>query len=258
MVERIAQDMGIPDEVQNELLPSGEPRFRNQVRWARAYLAWEGLLDSSKRGVWSLTERGRAKKLSEDEASEIYQRWKRFPQVQGRAGTGSAAAAEIQAPEAPIEESDDHCHGVLELLRQLPASGFERFSQRLLREAGFTEVVVTGKSGDGGIDGHGRIQLNTMVSIRVVFQCKKYSRSVSAPELRDFRGSMAGRTDKGVFLTTGTFTAEARREASRDGVPHIELVDGERIARMLAELRLGLKPVTTYRVDSSFFKEFQS
>jgi restriction system protein len=138
----------------------------------------------------------------------------------------------------------------------LPSAGFERLSQRILREAGFTQVVVTGRSGDDGIDGYGTLQVNPLVSFKVLFQCKRYRKSVSPSHVRDFRGAMAGRADKGIIVTTGTFTAEARREASRDGVHPIELIDGEKLIDMLAHLELGLKPITAYEIDQSFFKEF--
>jgi restriction system protein len=140
----------------------------------------------------------------------------------------------------------------------LPPSGFEQFSQRLLREAGFTQVVVTGSSGDGGIDGHGTLQVNPLVSFKVLFQCKRYSKSVVPSQVRDFRGAMAGRADKGIIITTGTFTAEARREASRDGVPPIELIDGEKLVDMMEELELGLKPVKAYEIDEAFFQQFRA
>lgn len=149
-------------------------------------------------------------------------------------------------------------HGqVIELLRGLPAEGFERLSQRLLREAGFTQVVVTGRSGDGGIDGHGTLQVNPLVSFGVLFQCKRYTGSVSPSQVRDFRGAMSGRTDKGIIITTGTFTAEARREAGRDGVPPIELIDGEKLVEMFKDLEFGLRPAKTYDIDKTFFEEFK-
>ncbi|MDE2391306.1 MAG: restriction endonuclease, partial [Rhodospirillales bacterium] len=152
----------------------------------------------------------------------------------------------------------DYRSQLVELMRQLPPAGFERLSQRLLREAGFSQVVVTGKSNDGGIDGHGTLQVNPLVSFKVLFQCKRYANSVSSPDIRNFRGAMAGRADKGIIITTGTFTAEALREASRDGVPPIELIDGERLIDLLERLELGLKPVQTYAIDESFFNEFRS
>ena len=153
--------------------------------------------------------------------------------------------------------SKDYRTELIDLLLALPPSGFERLSQRLLREAGFTQVVVTGQSGDGGIDGHGTLQINPLVSFKVLFQCKRYSKSVSPSHVRDFRGAMAGRADKGIIITTGTFTAEARREASRDGVPPIELIDGEKLIDMLENLELGLRPVKTYEINHAFFGEFR-
>jgi len=259
VVERIAQDLKIPDDVQNELLPSGEPRFRNQVAWARLYLVREGLIDSSKRGVWSLTERGRATKLSLEDARAIRTKWVRIFQEKRlgeQASSGTKAAVGDVSQE--VETATDEAADVIKVLRDLPPAGFERFSQRLLREAGFTQVVVTGKSGDGGIDGHGSLQVGPLISLKALFQCKRYKGSVSASDVRDFRGAMAGRTDRGIIITTGTFTAEARREGSREGVPPIELIDSERLVEMLKSLELGLKPVTTYEIDESFFDEFKT
>ena len=142
-------------------------------------------------------------------------------------------------------------------LQSLSSSGFERFCQRLLRESGFQEVTITGRTGDGGIDGIGILQVNAFVSFKVLFQCKKYQGSVSVTQVRDFRGAMIGRADKGIIITTGSFTAEARKEAVRDGVPPIELVDGEKLVVMLEQLELGLKPRTIYEIDSGFFDSFQ-
>lgn len=258
VVEQIATDLDLSDEVQNDLLPSGEPRFRNQVHWARFYLVREGLLDSSKRGVWSLTERGRATSLTYEQAHQIFLRWVKIFQEQRRAKAATAEPIAEQVAEGTGAPSKDYRVETIELLLTLPPAGFERLSQRLLREAGFTQVVVTGTSGDGGIDGHGTLQINRLVSFKVLFQCKRYTKSVSPSHVRDFRGAMAGRADKGIIITTGSFTAEARREASRDGVHPIELIDGEKLIDMLEQLELGLRPVTTYEVDHSFFGEFRA
>jgi restriction system protein len=255
VVERIALDMGLSDEVQNELLPSGESRLRNQVAWARFYLVREGLIDSSRRGIWSLTERGRSAKLSLELAKEIRSRWVRFFQEQRKV---NAPEADMERAEEEPEPTADVDSELLDLLIKLPPAGFERLSQRLLREAGFIQVVVTGKGGDGGIDGYGTLQVNPLVSFKVLFQCKRYTGSVSPSQVRDFRGAMSGRADKGIIISTGTFTAEARREASRDGAPPVELIDGEKLVGMFKKLELGLKPVKTYEIDKSFFEEFRS
>jgi restriction system protein len=227
------------------------------VAWARFYLVREGLLDSSKRGVWSLTERGRATTLTLEQAREVFLKWVKIFQEQRRAKATKPDLSEEVVAEGTGATSKDYRTSVLDLLLKLPPAGFERLCQRLLREAGFTQVVVTGSTGDGGIDGYGTLSVNPLVSFKVLFQCKRYAKAVAPSHVRDFRGAMAGHADKGIILTTGTFTAEARREASRDGVPPIELIDGEKLVDMLEQLELGLRPVKTYEVDHVFFKEFE-
>ncbi|WP_233213927.1 restriction endonuclease [Pollutimonas nitritireducens] len=258
VVEQIAAELGLSDEIQNELVPSGQPRFRNQVAWARFYLAREGLLDSSKRGVWSLTERGRTTSLTLEQSHEIFRRWVAVFQAQRRAKAAEEESLAEQVAEETGVPSNDYRVVVLEMLRSLSPAGFERLSQRILREAGFTHVEVTGQSNDGGIDGHGTLQINPLVSFKVLFQCKRYTNSVTPSLVRDFRGAMAGRADKGIIITTGSFTTEARREANRDGVPPIELVDSEKLINMLEHLELGLRPITTYEIDNTFFNEFSA
>jgi restriction system protein len=258
VVERIARDLKLSDSVQNDLLKSGTPRFPNQVAWARFYLTREGLLDSSKRGVWSLTEKGRPTQLSQENAHGVFLKWVRVFQEERKRRKGEApeTAEDATGPSEPGPAT--YRERLLELLLGLPSDGFERLCQRLLREAGFVEVHVTGRSGDGGIDGHGTLQVNPLVSFRVLFQCKKYRKSVTPSQVRDFRGALQGRADKGIILTTGTFTADARKEAVRDGVPPIELVDGGKLIDMFAELELGLKPMTTYEIEETFFDGFRA
>lgn len=257
VAEQMAQDMDLSDEEQNELLPSGGLRYRTNIAWARFYLVREGLLDSSKRGVWSLTERGRGTHLTVEQAGVIFSRWVKVFEEQRRAKNATVEPIAEQVAEASGAPSNDYRTEVLAILLALPPTGFERLAQRLLREAGFTQVIVTGQSGDGGIDGYGTLQINQLVSFKVLFQCKRYTKSVSPSHVRDFRGAMAGRADKGIIITTGTFTAEARREATRDGVHPIELIDGEKLLDMLQNLELGLRPITTYEINHSFFAEFK-
>jgi len=146
---------------------------------------------------------------------------------------------------------------LLNLIKLLPPAGFEKLSQKLLRESGFQEVVVTGRSGDGGIDGMGVLQVNPFVSFNALFQCKLYQGAVAPSRVRDFRGAMMGRADKGIIITTGTFTLDTKKEARRDGVPPIELVDGDLLVQMFERLELGLFPRTTYIVDEKFFEDFK-
>lgn len=156
-----------------------------------------------------------------------------------------------EAGEVDIEPPDYRAD-LLGLLKSLRPSGFERLCQRLLRESGFQQVVVTGRTGDGGIDGYGVLALNPFVSFNVLFQCKRYNGAVTPSQIRDFRGAMMGRADKGIILTTGTFTLEAKKEARRDGAYPIELVDHEKLVQMFEQLQLGLVPRNTFELILSF------
>lgn len=259
----IAKALGISEDEQAIPLPSGvQSRFENQVHWARFYLAKGGYIDSSRHGVWALTEKARALgQVSAAQARDLYRTVAvEFGKPRGKV---SPVAAEPVAEEhvAPSTEAEhtlvSYREAVAARLLGLPPAGFERFCQRLLRESGFEEVSVTGRSGDGGIDGVGILQVNPLVSFKVLFQCKRYSGSVTPSQVRDFRGAMMGRADKGIIITTGSFTSEARKEAVRDGVPAIELVDGEKLIGMLEQLELGLRPQRTFEVDGSFFDQFK-
>jgi restriction system protein len=249
----IAQQLGLSEEIRNEQLASGQSKFSKKVGWARFYLAKAGLIDSSIRGVWSLTEKGRATTLTANQAFDLFDQIHRQFSVDKKKTKSEKPDEDDVLPPGEI----DHRTTLMNLLLNLPASGFERLCQRLLRESGFEKVQITGKSGDGGLDGIGILQMNAFVSFKVLFQCKRYAGSVNPSQVRDFRGAMMGRADKGIILTTGTFTADARKEAVRDGVPPIELVDGEKILDMFEELQLGLMPKRAYDVDLKFFEEFK-
>lgn len=250
----IVEQLNLSEEDRNEQIPSGQSRFSNKVNWARFYLARGGLIDASTRGVWSLTEKGRATQLNPEQALELFH-------TIHKPFTLERKKSKLEKPAVEEENSSpqvvDHRGILMNTFLDLPSDGFERLCQRLLRESGFEKVQVTGKSGDGGLDGIGILQVNPFVSFKVLFQCKRYSGAVSASQVRDFRGAMMGRADKGIILTTGSFTADARKEAVRDGVPPIELVDGEKLIDMFEELELGLKPKKAYDVELAFFDEFR-
>jgi len=161
------------------------------------------------------------------------------------------AAAQIAVTEAEVIDWKD---SLLKILKEMPSDGFERLAQRILRESGFVRVEVTGRSGDGGIDGIGVLRM-TLISFQVFFQCKRYKDTVSPSTIRDFRGAMVGRTDKGLVITTGRFTPEAKREASRDGAPPVELIDGDLLCDLLKTLKLGVKTelVEEVSVEPAFF-----
>lgn len=262
----IAKALSLTDEVLNEDKKSGGSRFENQVAWARFFLAKAGIIDSSRHGVWSLTDEGRKiSRLNNNEIQNLIREVQAQSTTSGR--NERSAATVIIRKKLPLPEEDvteilppseqtNHREQLLKIIMAIPPSGFERLCQRLLRESGFQEVTVTQRSSDGGIDGIGILQLNPFVSFKVLFQSKRYTGSVGAPQVRDFRGAMMGRADKGIIITTGSFTAEAKREAIRDGVPPIELVDGEMLLNLFEQLELGLKPRTTYDVDHRFFDDF--
>jgi restriction system protein len=258
VADKVAEMLQISAKEQEELITSGTSRFLNQIQWARYYLSKDGFISSSERGVWSLTDKGRTKTLSQNEAQEIFLRvLKQYQEERRLAKTANSEPEEESPEEAVTEASGSYREHLLKVIRSLSPSGFERLCQRLLREAGFKQVTVTGKPNDGGIDGIGILQINPFVSFQVRFQCKRYERSVNPSQVRDFRGAMEGRADKGIILTTGTFTAEARKEALRDGAKPIELVDGQKLIEMFESLQLGLKPIKSFEVDEVFFDDFR-
>ncbi len=258
VADKVAEMLQIPTKDQEALMGSGSPRFLNQVQWARFYLNKDGLVSSSERGVWNLTDKGRNRTLTQEEALEIFNRVHSVFQEQRKLAKQTEPKLTEESPEeAETEVAASYREHLLKVIKSLSPSGFEQLCQRLLREAGFKQVTVTGRAGDGGIDGVGVLQINPFVSFQVLFQCKRYERSVSPSQVRDFRGAMEGRADKGIIITTGTFTADARKEAFRDGAKPIELVDGQKLMEMFEGLRLGLKPIQTFEVDEEFFNDFR-
>ena len=229
-----------------------------RLSFARTYLRKYGLIDNSERGVWSLTDTGReTQHVDSKEIIDSYRRYLKQKRPGKQAETRKAALAEEieTSTEDPADETASWREDLLDTLQNIPPDAFERLCQRLLRESGFIEVEVTGKSGDGGIDGHGIIRLAGLISFPVLFQCKRYSGSVGASVVRDFRGAMVGRAEKGLILTTGRFTIEAQREATRDGATPIDLIDGELLMDKMKELKLGVsaKMVEVVEVDRDWF-----
>ena len=246
---------------QQDVLHGGGPQTEIQYRlaWARTYLKGMGLLTNSQRGVWTVTEGGQdATEMQigplHGEFVEAYRRGKKKRGEKSE----SDVAGEIVQEEAEAEA--DWKDELLETLLQMSPAAFERLAQRLLRESGFSSATVTGRSGDGGIDGLGVYQLS-LLSFPVFFQCKRYSGSVTPSAVRDFRGAMAGRGDKGLLITTGTFTSDARKEATRDGAPPIDLIDGDRLCDLLKELSLGVttteRVVEDVKVEGDYFTSLE-
>jgi restriction system protein len=258
MNERAMASAGVTEEQQ--AVPHGEDGRMSEVEyrlhWARTYLKGIGALENSARGVWAVTDRGRS--MSEPEMRAATKAWRDSFRERRLARRESHAAVAEGEEEAEVEGGwKDQ---LIARLLQLPPDGFERLAQRILREAGFVNVTVTGKSGDGGIDGAGTYRLS-LVSFPVYFQCKRYKGAVTPGTVRDFRGAMAGRGEKGLLITTGSFTRGAQAEATRDGAPPVELIDGDRLCDLLKEFRLGIevrqRVTEDVSVNPDFFDEYQ-
>lgn len=241
---------------------SGTPIILNRIAWARSYLKLAGFLSNERRGVWLLTERGRSTLLEGEAAihSRVAAAVREYNARRKEANEVNIAEevspADHSFDPAPSNEAiADWRDQLLSALKKMEPAAFERLSQRLLRECGFVKVEVTGKSGDGGIDGVGVLRMN-LISFQVLFQCKRYAGTVSSPVVRDFRGAMQGRADKGLIITTGSFTADARREATRDGAPAIDLVDGELLCDLLKDQRLGVNVREVRSEDVSIDENF--
>jgi restriction system protein len=235
MYERVVADMRLSEEVL--AVPHGDgttSEVEYRLAWARTYLKKVGAVDNSERGIWALTGKGRA--FTEKDAAQVVRQVRSQLTKRGERKSAPVEAAETKADETDISWKEK----LLGVLKSMAPDSFERLSQRILRESGFTKVEVQGRSGDGGIDGAGVLRMN-LVSFHLLFQCKRWKDAVSASVIRDFRGAMVGRADKGLIITTGRFTSDAQREAVRDGAPAIDLVDGETLCDLLKGLRLGVE-----------------
>ena len=253
--DKVVELERIPEDVVSQLHDaekSNQSEVAYRLAWARTYLKKYGLLENSTRGVWALTSK--AKDLEEVDPQEVVRFVRELDKKQGPMKTRHMKDEGRQDSPDDNGEWREKLHHIL--TKKLDPAAFERLTQRLLRESGFVQVEVTGRTGDGGIDGKGIARIHGFMSFHVFFQCKRYQGSVSAGAIRDFRGAMVGRADKGLFITTGTFTPAAVKEATRDGAPPIDLVNGDDLAEKLKELGLGIKKELIERatVDESWFE----
>lgn len=248
--DRLGTDMELPDAVLEVMHGDGpQTELSYESAWARSALRAIGAVETSGRGVWSITEVGR-RIGSADEVRERVRRKRQ--ESRRREPESSFSPGTADAPEQATDESWKSA--LLDTLREMPPDGFERLCQRLLREHGFSQVRVTGRSGDGGIDGTGVLRFN-LLSFHVSFRCKRYSGPVGPASVRDFRGALAGRSDKGLLITTGRFTRDAEREAVREGAMAIDLIDGGELCNLLRERQLGVVAETVERVERGFFEQ---
>lgn len=245
--EEVSTILNLTEEQINEIHRGSKTKLSYRLAWARNYLKRVELLSNSSRGVWALTTKGLETRSVDKEnvkrkvAAEI-----RKERLAETGTTDSEYVEEIVNQESQQLTWQEE---VVEELLTIAPDAFERVCQRLLRELGFQNVEVTGQTNDGGIDGKGLLRLGGVLSFHVIFQAKRYRGSVSASIVRDFRGAMVGRADKGLIITTGNFTREAKKEAQRDGAPPIDLIDGNDLAEKLKELRLGVKVELVEKVN---------
>ena len=221
-----------------------------QAAWARTYLKKSGIIENSARSVWSI--KPDFVHVDSVDSKQIISTVTR-EKVRNRRASKKA----FESDEDLIETSDQSEESsfpdevkpwrtkLAEVLQNMEPFGFERLAQRILRECGFTQVEVTKKSGDGGIDGTGKLKINGIFSFNVAFQCKRYNGQVGPSAIRDFRGSLTTDIEKGVMITTGVFTRAAIEEASNPGKQRIDLMDGEELITKIAELGIGVKKART-------------
>jgi len=260
----IAENHNVPKDEIEQTTKGGQSKFENKVGWARFYLAKADLIDTEKRGVWVLTEQGRRANLSHDDAYQLFRViHDGFQRDDGHPGETTAPQKSVDEADAsaPDEKAyinqDEVQEDLVRILRGITDKGFEELCARLLRHIGFENLKVTGQTGDHGIDGEGHLLLNRFVRIKVMFQCKRYTNSVQVKEIRDFRGAIQGRAERGIFLTTGTFTKGAREEAARENTTAIELVDIDRLLELLIEEGLGVQETKALTIDRDFFSAYQ-
>lgn len=245
---KVTEIVGIPSD-QLEVLHNpdkgGMTEIEYRLMWTRTHLKSYGILENSSRGVWALTPVG-SKTDKVDEKQVV-----RFVREQLKKNKSEEETVE-EKPDEQVKWQEE----LLGVILDLSPSSFERLVQRLLRESGFIQVEVTGQSGDGGVDGHGILRLGGFLNFRIVFQAKRWRGTVGAGQIRDFRGAMVGRADKGLLITTGAFTKEAVKEATRDGAPAIDLVDGDQLVEKLKQLSLGVqtKKVEQVTVNPEWFQ----
>ena len=257
--DKVISILNLSDEIVDEPhkgSASQTTELEYQLAWARTRLKNYGAIANSKRGVWMITpDFANRPSITREEVTDHIKKTK----LNNKSSTEAEVIVNDDDPtndgiELP-EELEPWRVELADTLHNMNPYAFERLSMLLLRECGFSQVSVTKKSGDGGIDGTGKLRINGIFSFNVAFQCKRFVGSVSASDIRDFRGSLTTDIEKGVFITTGTFTKAAREEASNAGKQQIDLIDGEEFINKLIEYRLGVKEKTIYEVDKSFFEK---
>lgn len=245
--EKAAELLGLSDEVLEipHLNSTSLSEVNYRLAWARTVLKKFGAISNSARSVWTINPE--YSNINEVDGEAIYKEHSK-----------ASAKKEKSIDEDNSDDVPDEVRPwrkkIYEVLVKMNPYAFERLTQRVLRECGFTQVEVTKKSGDGGIDGTGKLRINGIFSFNIAFQCKRYQGVVSSADIRDFRGSLTTNIEKGVFITTGSFSKAAIEEACSPGKQQIDLMDGEEFISKLAEFGIGVKEVKDYEVDEAYFE----
>ena len=255
----VIQDLNLSDEIVDfpHKDSTSMSELSYQLAWARTYLKKYGVIENSARCVWSILPEFTQETTLD--AKKIVQTvvQKDAEQRQNRSALSDNAAEDTPEDDGIgiPDEVKPWRQRLQEILQTMDPYGFERLTQRILRECGFSQVEVTKKSGDGGIDGTGKLRMNGLFSFNVAFQCKRYSGVVGAGEVRDFRGSLNNNIEKGLLITTGTFSKLAKQEATDPGKRLIDLMDGEELIDKIVEFSIGVREVKDYEIDEEFFKK---
>lgn len=249
--EKVAELMSLPDDVLAvpHLNSSSLSEVSYRLAWARTLLKNYGAVENSARSVWAITPAF----SNETKVDGAY-----IEKNCKKAKAADKASVEEQMEDAGVEVPEEvrpWRKKLYNVLINMNPYSFEKLTQRLLRECGFDDVRVTKKSGDGGIDGTGKLRINGIFSFNIAFQCKRYQGAVGAPDIRDFRGSLTTDIEKGVFITTGSFSKQAIEEASNPGKKQIDLINGEEFITKLAEFGIGVKEIKDYEIDEEYFSK---
>ncbi len=267
--EWIANSQNLSDAILNECYEkTGSLKFPNQVAFARQYLVWEGLIDGSERGIWTLTARGKETFLTEKDAYKIAINRARYFQELREDNSSSKTEENLkhslteQTKLTPSELEIQNSPSLIEILQNLSPNGFEHLCGRLLREYGFEQIQITQRTRDGGIDGYGILKTNPFVSLSIAFQCKRWKNEnpVGSKDVQAFLGANISnpnrRSEKIFLITTSFFTKDALKIEEANSM--IELIDGEQLVRMFEDIGLGVIPKTVYEPNFAFFKEYLS
>lgn len=258
IADKVIENESISDEVANEFIGGKYKvtKLNAYLNTARIYLKHSGFIENTAPSVWAIVPGKASEKIDPSKIEGKYVRHRQ--EVRSKVTANAPTSAENEADEELESQANAWRTELLEVLTTLNPDAFERLVLGLLRVNGFVELEHTGKPGDQGIDGLGAFKINGLFSFNFALQCKRYKTDhrVSPGEIQGFRGAIPHHIEKGLFVTTASFTAGARKEASALGHKRIDLIDGDELVDKLKSARLGMKVETVERVviDHEWYK----